>query len=99
MLVVSAVLSLSLLGAEPELPVTRARADGKGRIDVNLVYFAEHTCMSIVEVREGPPPTIETPKRTPTVTVVLGRRSGEGCQQRLTRLERSIARPEQDEIQ
>lgn len=90
MMLVNAILIAAVGGAEPDLPITRARADGQGHIEVHLVYFAEHTCMAISSVTEGPPPTIETPKRTPTVTVVLNRNASTRCEEKLTRLERTI---------
>ncbi len=73
--------------AEPK--ITRAHADGKGKLVVSIVYFAEDTCMAIAGVREGHPPAIEKPKRTPVVTVELERRAPP-CEQKLRTLERSI---------
>lgn len=78
--------------AEPahEPWVSTARADGQGHIAVHLVYFAEHTCISIAGVKEGAPPNIEAPKKMPTVTVVLERGTGPACKQELKLLERRL---------
>ena len=78
--------------AEPahEPWVSTARADGQGHIAVHLVYFAEDTCISFASVREGAPPSIEAPRKTPTVTVVLTRGKGPECKQKLKTLEQLI---------
>ncbi|MBI5495278.1 MAG: hypothetical protein HY904_09620 [Deltaproteobacteria bacterium] len=84
-------LAAVLGAAEPGPPVTTATADGKGTIAVHLVYFAEHTCMAFSSVREGHPPSIDPPRRTPTVTVVLDREAGSRCEQKLKRLEQVVS--------
>jgi len=85
------VLALSawaqLGAAEPR--ITTAVADGKGKVAVNVVYYAEDTCVRLVDVREGPPSTIERPRRTLVVTVEL-ESTGTRCEQKLRTLERTI---------
>ena len=73
--------------AEPH--ITTAVADGRGKVAVNVVYYAEDTCMKLVDVREGPPATIERPRRTLVVTVELAR-VGSACEQKLRTLDRTI---------
>lgn len=85
------LLPLLMLQASPAEPaVTTARADGKGQIEVHLVYLAEHSCVSFDTVKEGHPPSIDAPKRTPTITVVLNRGTGPHCKPKLTRVEHTL---------
>ena len=86
-----AIAPLCVLAESAHEPwVSTARADGHGHIALHLVYFAEHTCMSIDSVQEGAPPSIDPPRLSPTVTVVLNRGEGGQCQPKLRRLEHRI---------
>ncbi len=77
-------------GAFAAAPTTStAVADGKGHVAVHVLYFAEDTCMKIASVTDGAPSTIETPKRTLVITVVL-EREGARCEQKLRTLEHDI---------
>ncbi len=82
-------LALPLAAAASPPKITTAVADGKGKVQVNVVYYAEDTCMELLSVHEGPPSTIERPKRTLVVTVELQRRAG-ACEQKLRTLDASI---------
>lgn len=77
LLAVGATLALlaALLAppAAAQRPATIAEADGKGNVDVNIVYYADLGCTKLTEVREGAPGNIEPPQRTLVVTVTLDR--------------------------
>lgn len=67
--------------AEPEAgepAITVARADGRGFVDVDIVYYRDMGCTFIKDVKEGAPSDIEAPKRTLVVTVTIDR-SGSSC--------------------
>jgi hypothetical protein len=70
-----------------------AVADGKGTVNVHILYFAEDSCVRLLSATEGAPKSIEAPKRTLVITVVLAR-DGANCVQKLRTLEHDIALPD-----
>lgn len=72
------------------LPSMRARAIGNGKVDVDIVYYAEDTCISIANVREGHPPTIEAPQKALVVTATIERAQGKSCKPELKTLTHNI---------
>lgn len=84
--------SLFLCGALPVLaqaPATIAEADGRGNVDVNIVYYADLGCAEIVDIREGAPAHIEPPQRTLVVTVILDRKP-QACPSQAQTIERKL---------
>lgn len=82
--------------AAAQAPATVAEADGKGKVDVKIMYYADQGCTTFADVREGPPANIDPPQRTLVVTVTLDRKSGD-CVERPYTIERTISitdRPE-----
>ena len=72
-----------------QAPATIAEADGRGNVDVNIVYYSDLGCSSITDVREGAPASIEPPQRTLVVTVTLDRKPQE-CQGQPQIIERKL---------
>lgn len=81
--------ALASTAALANAPTTMAKADGKGNVDLHIVYFAENTCVRFADVRDGSPGNIETPKRTLVVTVTLDR-SGSDCRPELRTIEHDL---------
>lgn len=69
--------ALPALPAAAQSPATIAEADGKGKVDVDIVYYADLGCTRLADVREGSPGNIEPPQRTLVVTVTLDRQAGD----------------------
>lgn len=94
LLVAAAILTLLVLWptrpAAAHPPATIAEADGKGNVDVNIVYYADLGCTSLTDVREGAPGNIEPPQRTLVVTVTLDRQPGD-CTGQAQTIERRIS--------
>lgn len=88
----SAALVMVVAGASAfaQAPATIAEADGKGKVDVKIFYYADQGCTTFSDVREGPPANIEAPQRTLVVTVTLNRKPGE-CIERPYTIERKIS--------
>lgn len=83
------IFSSVSLGSET-LPSMRAEEAKDGKVNVDIVYYAEDTCVSIDTVSEGSPSLIEPPKRSLVVTVVLDRKIGTECKQKLKVLNQKI---------
>lgn len=90
--VMTATMIATMAGAPSfaQAPATIAEADGKGKVDVNIYYYADMGCTTFADVREGPPANIEAPQRTLVVTVTLDRKQGE-CVERPYTIERKIS--------
>ncbi len=76
--------------AAAQAPATVAEADGKGKVDVKIMYYADQGCTTFADVREGPPANIDPPQRTLVVTVTLNRQPGD-CVERPYTIERTIS--------
>ncbi len=76
--------------AMAQAPATVAEADGKGKVNVKILYYADQGCTTFADVREGAPNNIEPPTRTLVVTVTLNRKTGE-CVERPYTIEHTIA--------
>lgn len=79
--------------ASADRGATTAEADGKGKVAVDIVYFAEDDCIRIADVREGGPHGAEGPKRTLVITVTIDR-SVPTCPQKLQKIERRVVIPD-----
>ena len=84
------VMVVGVASAFAQAPATIAEADGKGKVDVKIHYYADQGCTTFSDVREGPPANIEAPQRTLVVTVTLDRKPGE-CIERPYAIERKIS--------
>lgn len=83
LLAAAALLALApSVRAEVGAVTTMARADGAGKVEVELAYYAEHSCMRLADMRVGAPSSIEPPKRTLVMTVTV-LRDGDDCKQEL----------------
>lgn len=83
LLAAAAALALApSAGAETGAATTMARADGHGSVEVELAYYAEHSCIRLGDMHAGAPSSIVSPKRTLVMTVTL-QRDGDNCQQEL----------------
>lgn len=92
--VLAAAAATPAAGVTP--PATIAETDGKGNVDVNIVFYADQSCTFISDVKAGAPGNIEPPTRTLVVTVLLDRRPGE-CIERPYTIERTIKIPDRSD--
>jgi hypothetical protein len=79
------MIAFAQTGSAAALPTTQAKSAPNGLVDIDLVYYAEDTCMKFGEVKEGHPSSIEAPKKALVVTVTLDREH-KGCEQKLKTL-------------
>jgi hypothetical protein len=86
----AAVLVVPATLAMAQSAATVAEADGKGRVNVKILYYADQGCTTFANVREGAPGNIQPPTRTLVVTVTLDRKPGE-CVERPYTIEHTIA--------
>jgi len=72
-----------------QAPATIAEADGRGNVDVRIVYYSDLGCADIADAREGAPASIEPPQRTLAVTVTLDRKP-QHCPSQARTIERKL---------
>lgn len=79
-------------------PTTMAKSDGHGHVNVEVVYFAEDTCMFFKNVKEGVPDSIENTKRSLPITIVLDKKTNVKCEQKLLKLTHNLVLKEKEGI-
>lgn len=95
-MLLAAIVSLASPAVLAQAPATVAEADGKGKVNVKIHYYADQGCTTFADVREGPPANIEAPQRTLVVTVTLDRKQGE-CVERPYTIDRTISIADRNE--
>ncbi len=91
LLVLSTLVVSPLCAAKEVLPATSlATEEPNNKVAVNIIYYAEDTCVVFKNVREGHPQSIEAPKKSLVITVVLDREK-KVCEQKLKIISHKIS--------
>lgn len=98
LLVLMTLVVSPLCVARESIPTTSmAKEEPGNKVSVNIVYYAEDTCVVFKKVREGHPESIEAPKKSLVVTVVVGREKM-ACEQKLKVINHKITIADKPEM-